>query len=90
MPNTRHIRTAGVNEWVNNNLSERMQNTYRAREKTLRGLYSVESGQQFLDGFTITYNHIRDHMALNGKTPGDAAKMEIPFKEWADVVRADI
>ena len=90
MPYTKHIKTAGVNEWVNNNLSERMQNTYRAREKTMRGMYTVESGQQFLDGFTFTYNHFRDHMALNGKTPGEVAKMEIPFKEWADVVRANI
>jgi len=90
MPYTKHIKTAGVDEFINNNLSERMQNTYRAREKTLRGLYSVESGQQFLDGFAFTYNHIRDHMALKGKTPGVAAGMAIPFREWADVVKADI
>ena len=90
MPNTRHIKTKGVQEFINNNLSERMQNTYRAREKTLRGMYSVESGQQFLDGFTITYNYFRDHLSLKGQTPGEAAKMEIHFKEWADVVRADI
>ena len=90
MPYTKHIRTAGVNECVNNNLSERMQNTFRARDKTLRGLYSVESPQQFLDGFAFTYNHIRDHMSLNGKTPGELAGMEMPFKEWADVVRANI
>jgi len=90
MPYTKHIKTAGVNEWVNNNLSERMQNTYRAREKTLRGLYTVESGQQFLDGFAFTYNHIRDHMALKGQTPGEVAGMAMPFREWADVVRANI
>ena len=56
----------------------------------MRGLYSVESPQQFLDGFTFTYNHIRDHMSLNGKTPGELAGMEMPFKEWADVIRANI
>ena len=90
MPYTKHIRTAGVDKWVNNNLSERMQNTFRARDKTLRGMYTVESGQQFLDGFTFTYNHFRDHMSLNDKTPGEVAGMEIPFTEWADVVRANI
>ena len=90
MPYTKHIRTAGVNEWVNNNLSERMQNTFRAKEKTMRGMYSVETAQQFFDGFAINYNHFRDHMALKGKTPGEVAGMEIPFREWADVVRADI
>ena len=90
MPNTRHIRTKGVNEWVNNNLSERMQNTYRAREKTLRGMYTAETAQQFMDGYTFNYNYFRDHMALKGKTPGEVAGMAIPFKEWADVVRANI
>ena len=53
-------------------------------------MYTVETAQQFLDGFAFTYNHIRDHMALKGKTPGEVAGMDVPFREWADVVRADI
>ena len=90
MPYTKHIKTAGVNAWVNNNLSERMQNTFREKEKTMRGMYTVETAQQYFDGFAFNYNHLRDHMALKGKTPGEVAGMAIPFREWADVVRANI
>ena len=90
MPNTKHIRARGIRHWINNNLSERMQGRYRSRIKTLRGLWDLTSAQQFLDGYTLTYNHFTDHGALSGRTPAQAAKMKIPFKEWADVVRADI
>ena len=89
LPDAKHIQSRGIRHWINNNMSERMQGTYRAREKTLRGLYSVESGQQLLDGITLMYNYFRDHMSLN-KTPAEAAKIDVPFSKWSDVVRADI
>lgn len=87
---TKHIRANHITDFINNNLSERMNGTYRAREKTLRGMDSIESGQHLLDGFTITYNLFRDHHALKGRKPADAAKVDVPFKEWADLVRTDI
>ena len=90
LPKTRHIQSAGIREFINNNLSERMQGTFRSREKTIRGMYTVESGQQFLDGFNLTYNYFRDHHSLKNRTPGEVAKVDMPFTEWADVVRADI
>ena len=55
--------------------------------KTLRGLDSMESGQRYLDGWTITYNHMRGHESLKNDTPGERAKANPPFTEWADVVK---
>ena len=75
---------------MNNNLIERLNGTYRARDKTLRGMHSMSSAQHYLDGLTIQYNYFRDHEALNGRKPADAAKVDVPYKEWADFVRADI
>ncbi len=72
---------------TNNNLSERLQGTYRSRIKTLRGLDGLESGQRYLDGWTLTYNLFREHESLGDKTPGSKAHVGAPFKEWADVVR---
>lgn len=86
-PNTKHIQSNGIRAEVNNNLSERLQGTYRQRIKTLRGLDSLESGQRYLDGWTLTYNLFRGHESLGGKTPGEVAKVKAPFTEWADVVR---
>ena len=86
----KHIQSKGAKHFVNNNMSERMQGIYRDRERTMRGLDCIESGQQLLDGFTLTYNHFRKHSSLGNRTPGEVAKVEMPFAGWADVVRADI
>ena len=73
---------------INNNLSERLQGTFRDRIKTLRGLASRTTGQRYLDGWVLTYNQFRGHESLRDQTPGSRAKVEPPFKEWADVVKA--
>ena len=35
------------------------------------------------------YNNFRGHESLRNKTPTYRAKIEPPFKEWADVVKAE-
>ena len=88
LPEAEHIQSEGIRASVNNNLSERLQGTFRDRIKTLRGLDSRKTGQRYLDGWTLTYNLFRGHEALGNKTPGDRAKVAPPFREWADVVKA--
>lgn len=87
LPDTTHIQSEGLRAEVNNNLSERMQGTFRQRTKTLRGLDHKESGQRYLDGWVLTYNLFRDHESLDYDKPGKRAKVSAPFNEWADVVR---
>ena len=41
-PKTLHIKSQGLTSSLNNNMSERLQGTYRSRIKTLRGLDSLE------------------------------------------------
>ena len=87
MPEARHIQSEGLRADINNNLSERLQGTFRSRIKTLRGMDSRETGQRYLDGWVITYNNFRGHESLRNKTPAYRAKVDPPFKEWADVVK---
>lgn len=82
----KHVQSDGIRAAVNNNLSERLQGTFRSRTKTLRGLDSRATGQDYLDGWVLTYNLFRDHESLGGRTPGEAAKVDSPFKSWEDVV----
>lgn len=83
-----HVQSEGIrNRENNNNLSERLQGTFRQRTKTLRGLDSRETGQLYLDGWVITYNLFRGHEALDNKAPGRVANVDVPFTEWADVVK---
>ena len=88
-PKTLHIKSQGIRSSLNNNLSERLQGTIRSRDKTRRGMESIRTGQAFMDGWTIYYNHMRDHEALDGKTPAQAAKLKPEITEWADVVKGD-
>ncbi len=67
-------------------LAERLQGTYRQRVKTLRGLDSLETGQRYLDGWTLTYNLFREHESLGFDTPAQRARVNAPFTEWEDVV----
>ena len=87
MPRTEHVVAEGIHEEVNNNLSERMQGTFRDREKTLRGLQGRASGQRYFDGFVLDYNLFRKHEALGGQTPAHVAGIPPVYREWADVTR---
>ena len=87
LPEGRHIQSEGMRADINNNLSERLPGTFRDRIKTLRGLDSIASGQRYLDGWVLTYNLFRGHESLRNKTPGERAKVNPPFKKWADVVK---
>lgn len=86
-PSAKHIQSEGLTAEINNNRSERLPGTYRDREKTLRGLNGLESGQHYLDGWTLRYNLFRKHHSLGNRTPGEAAGIDALFGEWADVVR---
>ncbi len=86
-PEASHIQSEGLRAELNNNLSERLQGTFRDREKTLRGLEGLESGQRYLDGWVVNYNLFREHEGIGGQHPAEMAGVNPPFKEWADVVR---
>ena len=62
-PDAEHIQSEGIrSKDNNNNLSERVQGTFRQRTKTMRGLDSKESGQRYLDGWVLNYNLFRELM----------------------------
>lgn len=76
---------AGINKPMNNNISERVNNTIRGRERNYRGLKTDET--PMLPLFVAYYNLIREHQAI-GKTPGEAAGMKKLGKDkWLDLIR---
>lgn len=90
LPSVKHIKSEGIESWLNNNMIERLNGVYRAREKVIRGLDSWASGEQYISGFTLFYNFFRGHHSLKGKRPAQVAGIETHYKEWADFVRANI
>ena len=81
----KHVVSQGIRAQINNNLSERLQGTFRDRDKTLRSLKKRDSGQNYLDGLVLNYNYFRPHGGLKGKRPAEAAGAEIPFANWQEV-----
>ena len=88
-PNTQHVVSEGIYEPVNNNLSERLQGSFRQRTKTQRGLGITRTGNEYIRGWVFDYNFFKDHEAHRGGSPAEAAGVaeQVPWGEWEDVVR---
>ena len=59
----------------NNNKMERLNGEFRDWEKCYRGLKNAHS--PLIKGFSTYFNMVKPHSALDGKTPGEAAKIFI-------------
>ena len=64
---------AGLTSKTNNNVIERYHGTYRERDKVMRAIDNTESGKQMMDYWRTYYNFVREHSALDGLTPANAA-----------------
>ena len=67
---TEHIREIMIAGKVHYNKNERLNGEIRYREKTMRGIKTLDSS--VLTGYQIFHNFIRPHSALKGKTPAEA------------------
>jgi transposase-like protein len=72
----------------NNNVVERLHGTIRQRNKIMRGLDDEVTAQTMMDGLRIYYNFIRPHMALNGQTPAQKAKIGNDSRQnWLSLIK---
>jgi len=88
-PRTIEVRSVSIRERGFNNRMERLNQTFRDRNKTQRGLDHERSAQLMADGTRIEYNFIRPHMALDGKTPAEASNLNLPLGEnkWKSLIQ---
>ena len=80
-----HVVSKGIRAKINNNTSERLQGTFRDRDKTLRGMKSQESGQRYVDGLVLDYNYFRPHQGIDGKRPAEVAGASMKYTTWREV-----
>ena len=85
---TWHLQSQGFQGAINTNLIERFHGTLKSRTKVMRGLKGPATARTILDGFLVHYNYFRPHDTLRGKTPAEAAGIQVPYSKWADIVRA--
>ena len=85
----KHVVSQGIRAEINNNLSERLQGTFRDRDKTLRSMKKQDTGQTYVDGLVLNYNYFRPHLGLKGKTPAERAGVTVPFANWSEIAAQD-
>jgi transposase InsO family protein len=66
---------------------ERYHGTFKERNKVMRNLKNTDT--PILDGQRIYYNHIRPHQGLEGKTPAEAAGMDLQLEgnKWEAIIK---
>jgi hypothetical protein len=65
---------------------ERLNGEIRDREKVMRGLERKDS--PILTGYQLFHNYIRPHMALNNKTPAEAAGIKVEGRDkWLTLIQ---
>ena len=59
----------------------------RTKVKVMRAVKNKDTA--ILDGQRIYYNHIRPHQGLNGKTPAQAAGLELDLgvNKWESLIK---
>ena len=69
-------KKAGLNH--NNNHIERYNGKIKDRTKTMRGdFYSFEGGESFMNLNHIIHNFVNPHQQLSGRTPAEAAEIDL-------------
>lgn len=82
----RHDRDIRFNGEIHNNKMERMNGEIRDREKVVRGVKRSES--PLIEGYQIYHNYVRPHMALDGRTPSEAAGIQVQGEnKWITLIQ---
>jgi transposase-like protein len=81
-PDAKRVQNCGISKRENNNRIERMNGTLRERVKVQRGWKTPKS--VLAEGNRLQYNFVKPHMALDGKTPAQAAGIEV--KGWKELL----
>ena len=90
-PKAMHLNIKKISIKPNTSFVERFNGTIKNRTKTMRCFEQFYPCQTTLTAFQIYYNFLRPHMALNGKTPAQAAGIDIEFPQrWISLIRTSL
>jgi transposase-like protein len=81
------IQNVGINGRVHQNKIERLHGTLKDMLRARRGLDSTTKTEAILDGWFVYYNFLRPHSALGGKTPAEAAGINLNLDHrWESLI----
>jgi putative transposase len=66
---------------------ERYHGTFKERSKVMRSIKKTDSA--FIEGQRIYYNYLRPHTSLDGKTPAEAAGIDLGLQgnRWEAIIK---
>lgn len=88
---TEHVRSRPITaDTYSTQKIERWHETLKERTKVMKGLKTIDTAIQFVDGFLVHYNYFRGNEALDGKTPAEEAGIKFPYKDWTEIIRQPV
>ena len=85
-PRPQHIRHIHFLNDKNNNKMERFNGEIRDREKVMRGLKKLNT--PIIEGYKIYHNYIRQHSALDNKTPAEVSGIKVEGNnKWITLIQ---
>ena len=71
---------------TNNNIIERYHNSFRERDKIIRGFKSNKTAQNLINGHRLYYNYIRPHTTLGTTPSAKAGLWKLEGNRWLDLM----
>ncbi len=82
----KHIRSKPFTEENHTNFIERFHGTLKERTNVIRNFNNLKAARLLTDGWLIQYNYFKEHESLGNVSPAKRMKVELPFKDWNDIV----
>jgi putative transposase len=79
------IAISSTSDADNEKWNEWAREAFAERAIILARLKSIESAVQFIEGFTVFHNYLRQDKALNGQTPAEIAGVHYTTRSWLDI-----
>ena len=88
----RLVQNVGIQGRVSNNRVERYHNEIKERTKVQRGMQNGKTSAILLKGMKDYRNFIRGHSSLGGRTPAEAAGIDLGLGErkWEELMRQSL
>ncbi len=84
---TKHIRSKPFIDKDSTNLIERFHGTLKDRTDVIRGFKNMDTARLLLNAWLVHYNFFKEHEALGNIPPAQKMGIEVPFKDWEDVIQ---
>jgi len=87
---TIHIKDKPFASKTFNNIIERFHGTLKDRTNVMRGFGNMRTARILTNGWLIHYNFFKEHETLGNIPPAQKMGIEVPFKNWAEVVKETV